>query len=110
MIDALTRLCQPAAARRCGRLLPWLMALVFLLQILGTAEHHHELHAKTPHCVSCTLHAQPHAAPPPTTLAPVTSGWALVHALVYAQASGAAPAAPPFLLPPAQGPPAFLQT
>jgi len=110
MIDALTRHCRPAAARRCGRLLPWLMAIVFLLQMLGAAGHHHELHAKTPHCVSCTLHAQPHAAPPPATLAPVSTGWALVHALVYMRATQAPATAAPFLLPPAQGPPAFLPT
>lgn len=110
MIDALNRHRRSAAARRCGRLLPWLMAIVFLLQMLGAAEHHHELHAKHPHCVSCTLHAQPHAAPPDTTLTPALAGWSLVHALVYARAAPAPAAAAPFLLPPAHGPPAFLPT
>ena len=110
MIDATHRHLRPAAARRCGRLLPWLMVLVFLLQMLGAAGHHHELHAKSPHCASCTLHAQPHAAPPDTTLAPIPLGHILMQALVYAGAAQAPAAAPAFLLPPAQGPPAFLPT
>lgn len=108
MIDALNRPYRPAATR--GRVVSWLVIVVFLLQFFAAAEHHHDPKAKTSHCVSCTLHAQAHAAPPDTRLAPVATAWTLLHEVVQA-AVGAAPLPRPgFLLPPAHGPPAFLPT
>jgi hypothetical protein len=38
-------------------------ALVLLFQLLAAARHHHDPAAKSPHCASCMLHAQPHAVP-----------------------------------------------
>jgi len=108
MTDALNRLHRPAAAR--GRFVSWLVIAVFLLQFFAAAEHHHEPKAKTAHCVSCTLHAQAHAAPPDTRLAPVATGWILLHDVVHVAVLHTPLPRPAFLLPPAQGPPAFLPT
>ena len=108
MTDASIRPRRPAAIR--GRTAVWLIVLVFLLQLLGATQHHHEAKAKTPHCVACALHAQPHAAPPGTSLAPLPSGWFLLHALVLTQARSAPASGADYLLPPAHGPPAFQST
>ncbi|QJE01882.1 hypothetical protein HH212_19190 [Massilia forsythiae] len=94
---------RPAAAR--GRLVLWLAGLVFLFQLLAGTQHHHEPGAKTQHCVSCTLHAQPHAAPPDAVLAVLPSAFTLLHVLGAARAAHAAPAAPDHLRPPSQAPP-----
>jgi len=108
MIDALTRPYRPAAAR--GRVVSWLVIVVFLLQFFAAAEHHHDPKAKTAHCVSCTLHAQAHAGPPDTRLAPVATALTLLHGVVHAPVAAIPLPRPGFLLPPAHGPPAFLQT
>jgi hypothetical protein len=99
---------RPAAPR--GRLLPWLLVIVFLLQFLGATQHHHELTAKSPHCVSCTLHAQPHAAPPAALPGPAPFAWILLQRLDLACAATVCAARSAFLRPPAQGPPSFLST
>jgi hypothetical protein len=97
---------RPAAMR--GRLLPWLAVLVLLFQLLAGAAHHHEASSKTQHCVACALHAQPHAGPPAAVLAPLASGWRLLHALAPALPPSSPVIAADFLRPPPQAPPAFL--
>jgi len=108
MTDVPIRPRRPAAAH--GRHAVWLIVIVFLLQFLGATQHHHEPKAKAQHCVACALHAQPHAAPPGTTLAPLPSGWILLHALVRTEAGRAPAIEADYLLPPAHGPPAFQST
>jgi hypothetical protein len=97
---------RPAAVR--GRVLVWLAALIFLLQMLAATEHHHELSAKSQHCVACTLHAQPHAAPPAPVLPLAPFAWQLLATLATLDVGSAHVPASAHLRPPPQGPPAFL--
>lgn len=96
---------RPAAAR--GRLVLWLAGLVFLFQLIAGTQHHHEPGAKTQHCVSCTLHAQPHAAPPDAVLAVVPATLTLLRVLGAAFSAHPAPSSPDHLRPPSQAPPSL---
>ena len=108
MIDASPRQRRTAATH--GRLAAWLIIIVFMLQFLAATQHHHDAAAKTPHCVACTLHAQPHAAPPDATLAVAAFSRHVLHRLFYANLAQELVAYVDFLLPPSHGPPAFLPT
>ena len=96
---------RPAGTR--GRVLVWLATLVFLLQMLAATEHHHDLSAKSQHCVACTLHAQPLAAPPDTALPLAPFAWHLLHALAVATLASQAVPAFGWLRPPPHAPPVF---
>lgn len=95
-----------------GAVASWVLAFaaaIVLLQWFAAAAHHdHELAAKSPHCVACALHAQPHAPPPDIAPSPASLRWTLLHALVPASSTLPAPHATRYLLPPSQAPPAFL--
>jgi len=110
MIDTLPRHHRPTAPTRGGRLAPWLIVIVFLLQFLAAAEHHHDPKAKTAHCVTCTLHAQPHAPPPAAVPAAAPFSWTLLHGVAAARPLPAPAARTSHLRPPAHAPPALLPT
>jgi len=110
MIDTLPRHHRPTAPTRGGRLAPWLIVIVFLLQFLAAAEHHHDPKAKTAHCVTCTLHAQPHAPPPAAVPAAAPFSWTLLHGVAAARPLPAPAARTSYLRPPAHAPPALLPT
>ncbi len=98
---------RPAALR--GQVVLWLAACVFLLQMFAAAVHHdHEVAAKSPHCVSCALHAQPHAAPPDTVLPVAPFRRALLHALFTPDVADRIAPRTAWLLPPPHAPPVFL--
>lgn len=84
-----------------------LAALVFIVQLLGAAHHDHELAAKSQHCVSCVLHAQPHAAPPDAVLRVVPLAWILEYAVIGTLITAAPPAVSDYLLPLPHAPPPF---
>ena len=94
-----------SAAR--GALALWLAVIVLLAQLLAATHHDHEIAAKSQHCVSCALHAQPHAAPPEAALRSAPFSWTLLHALLFAPAPGRHVAAADYALPPAHAPPSF---
>jgi hypothetical protein len=83
----------------------WLASLVFLFQVLAAAHHHHDQAVKVRHCAACTLHAQPHAAPPDAALAVAPSGRTLLYVLADTLAAHVAPPAPTHLRPPTRAPP-----
>jgi hypothetical protein len=97
---------RPVALR--GRVLPWLAAIVFLLQMLAATEHHHEPAAKSHHCIACTLHAQPYAGPPDLAVAPAPVAWTLLRTLSAVAAGAPPPFASDYLRPPPQAPPIHL--
>lgn len=99
----------PSAARRPaargGRLLPWLVVIVFLLQFVLAAQHHHDGAAKARHCAACALHAQPHAGPPAAVAPSAQPRWNLLYRVHVAALAGDDVATADFILPPAQAPP-----
>jgi hypothetical protein len=96
---------RPAARRG---VMPWLFAIVFVLQMLFAPQHHHDTPAKTSHCAACALHAQPHAGPPTAVAPPASPGWHIVYCLVFAAVVAHHVAGADYLLPPAHAPPRFL--
>jgi hypothetical protein len=105
MTAAPPRYRRPAALR--GRAVLWLFALLFLFQMLGATHHDHEVAAKSQHCVSCALHAQPHAAPPDMAVHPAPVGWMLLHPVLTVDRVAPAAQAARWLLPLPHAPPAF---
>lgn len=99
---------RPAASRGRNAWLAWLLAIALLVQLFGLTQHDHPHSAKSQHCTACTLHAQPHAAPPALTLAAVPVRWVLLHLVLPTLAVAHAAPAVDYLLPPAHAPPAFL--
>jgi hypothetical protein len=93
-----------------GRLVPWILAIVFVLQVLFAPQHHHDTPAKTSHCAACALHAQPHAGPPATVAPPASPGWHIVHCLFFTAVAARRVAGADYLLPPAHAPPRLLPT
>jgi hypothetical protein len=98
---------RPAAR---GRLVPWLLAIVFVLQVLFAPQHHHDTPAKTSHCAACALQAQPHAGPPAVVAPPALPGWHIVYCLFAAAVAACHVACADYLLPPAHAPPRLLPT
>jgi len=99
---------RPAATRGRNAWLAWLLAIALVVQLFGLTQHDHPHSAKSQHCAACTLHAQPHGAPPVASLATAPVKWVLL-TIVLSTVAGAE-AAPPvdYLLPPAHAPPVFL--
>ncbi|MDQ2821509.1 MAG: hypothetical protein M3Y65_14150 [Pseudomonadota bacterium] len=99
---------RPAATRGRHAWLAWLLAIALVVQLFGLTQHDHPHSAKSQHCTACTLHAQPHAAPPLVKFAAAPVKWVLL--TIVLQAFTAAPAGPAvaYLLPPPHAPPAFL--
>lgn len=103
----------PFRPRAASRGLPaqwlalWLAAVIVIVQLLGAAHHDHELAAKSQHCVSCVLHAQPHAAPPDAVPRIAPFGWILEHAVTATLIAAVPPAVSDYLLPLPHAPPLF---
>lgn len=95
---------RPAWAAWLARLL----VVVLLVQLFALTQHDHPLAAQSQHCHACALHAQPHAGPPLALPAPPPFSWTLLAGTVALPARAAAAHSAPWLLPPAQAPPAFL--
>ena len=91
-----------------GRLVLSLAALVFVFQLLAATRHHHDPAVKSPHCASCMLHAQPHAAPPASALAPAPSARTLLYVLAALPAASPDPLPCAYLRPPSRAPPPVL--
>lgn len=101
---------RPAATRGRNAWLAWVLALALLVQLFGLTQHDHPHSAKSQHCTACTLHAQPHAAPPVPGLAVASVRWVVLHLVLPTLAVAHAAPAVDYLLPPAHAPPAFLLT
>jgi hypothetical protein len=82
-----------------------LCALVFTWQVLAATSHHHDLAERVHDCVSCHIAGSLHGGVPP---APAVAA-AAAPAVLYVLPQAAAPhyfAAPSYLIPPRQAPPA----
>ena len=101
---------QAAAAR--GRLMLWCGLVVLLLQLFAAFGHAHrddsDNDVNTPDCVTCSLQAQSHAAPPGPQPAPAAVAWSLVFSASALDAPALLPVHISDLLPQPHAPPAAL--
>lgn len=99
---------RPAAIRGRNAWLAWLLAIALVVQLFGLTQHDHPHSAKSQHCTACTLHAQPHGAPPVVRVATAPVKWVLLTIVLPTRAVARAVAPVDYLLPPAHAPPVFL--
>jgi hypothetical protein len=109
----LARLMPPFAfaqpSRQHGRLfraLVWLCALAFTWQVLAATAHRHDLAERVNDCVSCHISASLQGGVPPALPALAPAGPAILLYLALSAAVAACFAAPRYLFPPRQAPPA----
>jgi hypothetical protein len=93
-------------ASRVGRMLAWLVAAIFILQVLGTAHHRHDQLRHVPDCVSCMFGAQPPSPPADPVLRVAMVGAAALHYELPAAVVRTGGRSRSIPIPRAQGPPA----
>ncbi len=101
-------LAQPSQQRgRLFQALVWLCALAFTWQVLAATTHRHDLADRVHDCVSCHISASLQGGVPPALPGPVLAPPAILLYLLPLTAVAACFAAPRYIFPPRQAPPAF---